>query len=117
MDDSVFYYWLGHTKAQFRELEAASPDFQNRATAIGAYLMKLRTGDSDDRISTLLNMSRSTLSKLKNKARDVMTEHFVAEHLGLEHMSRHQVAEKNLYIPNNLFGNQDIVLKIEMRFQ
>ncbi|CAK1598067.1 unnamed protein product [Parnassius mnemosyne] len=105
MGDSVFYYWLGHTKEQFRELEATLPDFQNRATALGAYLMKLRTGDSDDKISTLLNMSRTKLSKLLNKGRDVMTEHFVPQHLGLEHISRHQVAEKNLYIPNNLFGN------------
>ncbi|XP_063829743.1 uncharacterized protein LOC135080779 [Ostrinia nubilalis] len=105
MDENLFYYWLGHTKQQFRDLEAELPEFRNRATALGAYLMKLRTGDSDERISTLLNMSRTTLTKLLNKARDVMTEHFVPQHLGLQHISRNQIAEKNLYIPNALFGN------------
>ncbi|RVE50307.1 hypothetical protein evm_005142 [Chilo suppressalis] len=69
MDDRMVHYWLGYTKQQFRDLEAALPEFRNRDVALGAYLMKLRTGDSDDRIATLMNMSRSTLSKLIFKVR------------------------------------------------
>lgn len=34
-----------------------------------------------------------------------MMTHFVPQHLGLEHISREGVAERNLYIPNSLFGN------------
>ncbi|RVE47928.1 hypothetical protein evm_007442 [Chilo suppressalis] len=105
MDDSMVHYWIGYTKQQFRDLEAALPEFRNRDVALGAYLMKLRTGDSDDRIATLMNMSRSTLSKLIFKVREIMIDHFVPQHLGLGHISRSQVAEKNLYIPNSLFGN------------
>lgn len=110
IEDNVVWYWLGRTKVQFREVEAVLPEFPRRATALAAYLIKLRTGDSDDRISTLMNISRSTLSKLINKARNSMVEYFVPLHLGLQHMNRMEVAERNLYIPNSLFGNPGSIM-------
>ncbi|KAF9797232.1 hypothetical protein SFRURICE_006214, partial [Spodoptera frugiperda] len=99
------WYWLGRTKEQFRELEAQLPIFQKRTTSLAVYLMKLRTGDSDERISSLLKIGRSTLSRLVAKAREVMTESFVPAHLGLEHLNREEVAARNIYIPESLFGN------------
>lgn len=64
MDDNLVWYWIGRTKQQFIELLTELPDFNNQATSLGSYLMKIRTGDSDERISSLLDIPRSTLSKL-----------------------------------------------------
>ncbi|RVE45123.1 hypothetical protein evm_010232 [Chilo suppressalis] len=104
MDDNLLWYWVGRTKQQFTELLTELPQFPNKSTSLGAYLMKLRTGDSDDRIATLLNIASSTLSKLITKAREIMEEHFMPAHLGLQQINR-QVATRNLYIPKLLFGN------------
>lgn len=105
------WYWLGRTKEQFRELEAQLPIFQKHATSLAAYLMKLRTGDSDERMSSLLKIGRSTLSRLVAKAREVMTESFVPAHLGLEHLSSEEVVARNLYIPESLIGNPEANLE------
>lgn len=34
-----------------------------------------------------------------------MMENFVPAHLGLQHITRDEVASRNLYIPESLFGN------------
>lgn len=38
-----------------------------------------------------------------------MVEHFVPQYLGLQHVTRKQAAERNLYILNSLFGNPDSI--------
>lgn len=92
--DVLFYF-------QIRPSDLLCHRYYQRAriTTVGAYLMKLRTGDSDDRIATLLGISRSTLTKYVMKARSMMEEHFVPAHLGLQHISREEVAQRNLYVP------------------
>lgn len=105
IDENIMWYWLGRSKDQFREIEANLPDFLNKSTALGAYLMKLRTGDSFERLSTILNIPKTTLIKLINKVRELMVNHFVPLHLGLQHMTREDIARRNLYIPDSLFGN------------
>lgn len=50
MDDNLVWYWIGRTKEQFIGILTELPDFNQRATSLGAYLMKIRTGDSDERI-------------------------------------------------------------------
>lgn len=51
------------------------------------------------------HVGRSTLSRFVAKAREVMMECFVPAHSGLQHISREEVAARNLYIPESLFGN------------
>lgn len=107
MTDDLVHYWIGLSKDQFINLKAQLPrlsEMRNGSLALTAYLIKLRTGDSDERISTLLNIARSTLSRLMSKARDILNQDFVPGNLGIGHITREEIAERNLIIPNGLFG-------------
>lgn len=69
--------------------------------------MKLRTGDSDQRISALLQVPRSTLERHLNMARENLNQDFVPRCLGFNSITRAQIAQRNLLIPNALFGVDD----------
>lgn len=66
--------------------------------------MKIRTGDLDERLSTLLKVSRRTLEKYIHQVRDILYEQFVPIHVGLNNINRQQTKERNLAIPKALFG-------------
>ena len=68
-------------------------------------MAKLRTGDSNDRLSCLFNMPRSTLEMKMAKCRECLVRHFVPLYQGLSYMSRQDIASRNTFIPNGLFGN------------
>lgn len=108
-DDSV-HYWTGLTKRQFLQLKEDVQQInimRNGTLALAAYLMKIRTGDSNERISTLLNVPRTTLIRLLNKVRGILTQDFVPRNLGINHITRDQIATRNLLIPNQLFGGEN----------
>lgn len=57
MDDNLLKYWTGQTKEEyFNILNQISPALtcKEANTALGAYLIKIRTGDSHERIESLL---------------------------------------------------------------
>lgn len=108
LDDGIVHFWTGLNKDQFNNLFNEVTPFSNikkGRTALGVYLMKLRTGDSNDRIATMLKIPRSSLEVLMGQARDILTEFFVPHHLGFHHLNRQQVLNKSLLIPKGLFGN------------
>ncbi|XP_063837158.1 uncharacterized protein LOC135086302 [Ostrinia nubilalis] len=110
MSDELLHYWVGLTKAKFEQLYSELPRLgamRNGKLALGAYLLKLRTGDSDKRISTLLNISRSKLMRLMGKARNILNEDFVSRYLGTDNITRAEISQRNLLIPNGLFGGVD----------
>ncbi|KAJ8708930.1 hypothetical protein PYW07_013534 [Mythimna separata] len=110
MSDELCHYWVGLSKEQFGELYLELPGIENirhNKLALAAYLIKLRTGDSDQRISTLLNVPRTTLMRLMGQARDILEQVFVPNNLGISHISRTQISERNLLIPNGLFGGEN----------
>lgn len=110
MEDHVFYHWIGFNKTQFRQILEEVPQFSNLkrgSTALAAYLIKLRTGDSTDRLSTLLQIPKTTLTRMLGKARDLLFEYFVPHHLGTNHINRQQIIQRNLLLPNELFGYDD----------
>ncbi|XP_063898807.1 uncharacterized protein LOC135119097 [Helicoverpa armigera] len=114
-DDHLVYYWLGMSKHQFRRILEEVPRLNNShrgATGLAAYLTKLRTGDSDQRLSTLFKVPRSTLERLMNNARELLTQDFVPQNLGLQHVTRENIAQRNLIIPNGLFGSTNQVKPI-----
>ncbi|XP_041983275.1 uncharacterized protein LOC121736257 [Aricia agestis] len=103
------------SKHQFRQILDEVPRLNNAhrgATALAAYLTKLRTGDSDQRLSTLFKIPRSTLERLMSIAREFLTQDFVPQNLGIEHMTRQNIAERNLIIPNGLFGSTNQIKPI-----
>ncbi|RVE40334.1 hypothetical protein evm_015016 [Chilo suppressalis] len=64
MADLSFHHWFGFSKEQFNIILNEVPQFNQMKkgpTALAAYLLKLRTGDSNERISILFNIPRRTL--------------------------------------------------------
>lgn len=56
MPEHIVHYYLGFSKEQFQQMLLEIPRLSNRhrgSFALAAYLMKLRTGDSNERISFL----------------------------------------------------------------
>ncbi|CAH2101198.1 unnamed protein product [Euphydryas editha] len=112
-DDHLVYYWLGMSKHQFKQILDEVPRLNNAhrgATALAAYLTKLKTGDSDKR--RLYETIRNTLERLRSIARELQTQDFVPQNLGLQHMTRQKIAEGNLIIPNGLFASTNQIKPI-----
>lgn len=74
------------------------------------YLIKLRTGESDDRIATLLNLERSSVSKYLKVARSAVSLEFTPNHLGFRHLNRHQLIERHTPTSKLLFGNNVVLI-------
>lgn len=53
----------------------------------------------------LFNMSRRTLERHLKLARDSLFLDFVPRHLGYDHIDRRDIANRNLQVPNAVFGN------------
>lgn len=108
MDDSVFEYWIGLTKEKFNTLfqeVSRLGQIKRGSVDLAALLLKMRTGDSNERISTLVKVPRRTLESLMDKVREVLLQNFVPVHLGINQLGREQLLQHNLLIPNGLYGN------------
>ncbi|KAF9408387.1 hypothetical protein HW555_011924, partial [Spodoptera exigua] len=80
MDDYLVHYWFGMSKEDFRNILLETPRLANMhrgSTALAAFLMKLRNGDSGDRISLSFQVPRN------------------------------EIAQRHLLIPNGLFGGTE----------
>lgn len=112
MPPHLCHYWLGMSAEQFHELLSCVPRLSevvpNSSIALSLYLIKLRTGESNERLSTLFRIARSTLEKYMNKARDCLTYGFLPNYLGFSHMTVQDVASRNKIIPEGLFGNAEL---------
>ena len=67
-------------------------------------MVKIRTGDSDERLASKFNMSRRTFERKLQIARQCLTEDFVPRYLGLDHLTREDTVARNLSIPSHIFG-------------
>ncbi|CAK1555942.1 unnamed protein product [Leptosia nina] len=86
-DEELVFYWLGISKDQFRQVLEEVPRLKNShrgATGLAACLTKFRTGVSDQQLSVLFKLPRSTLVRLMSKAREVLSQDSVGQHLGLQ---------------------------------
>lgn len=111
LSNEDMHFWTGRNCEQFDSILQQTPSLSERCkeprTALGIYLTKLRTGDSDERLATLFNMSRRKLERLLTIVRECLINEYVILHLGVDHMNRNDVLEKNLTIPRGLFGNEE----------
>lgn len=110
IDVNLFFYWVGRSKQDFIALVNEVPRIQDTHRGIlglGTLLMKLRTGESDDRISKLIGVPRRTLERLMNKVRELLVQDFVPSHLGLSHISRENLLQHNLLLPNGIYYNDN----------
>lgn len=115
MDPKILHHRVGITHNAFEQVIRETPSLQQEVTdpntAIAIFLMKLRTGESNERLSVLFRMSRRTLERKMNTVRKCLVQDFVPRHLGLDHISRNEVVAKNLSVPIGLFGNPDAPLQ------
>ncbi|CAK1587675.1 unnamed protein product [Parnassius mnemosyne] len=110
MPEHTVHYYLGLSKAQYEQILSEVPRLSSKhrgSFALAAYLMKLRTGDSDERMSALLQVPRSTLERLMNMTREILNQDFVPLNVGINHISRAEIAQRNLLIPNGIYGGED----------
>ncbi|KAH9642810.1 hypothetical protein HF086_012304 [Spodoptera exigua] len=107
IEDNIFFFWTGRSKQDFFSLVSEVPRIQRMhkgLLGLAALLIKMRTGESDVRLSTLLDVPRSTLERLMNKSREILVQDFVPMHLGITHISRENLMNHNLTIPNGIYN-------------
>lgn len=105
-----FHTWTGLTHDQYTDLLTNTPslnDRRNKNVILAAVLVKLRTGDSNARLATIFRTSESSFARMIKTGRIALMQDFVPLHLGFDHLSREDVARRNLTVPGNLFGNPD----------
>ncbi|KAF9820228.1 hypothetical protein SFRURICE_010220, partial [Spodoptera frugiperda] len=101
--DRLVHHWIGFTKEQYQMILNEVPLLLLKSSGpigLTAYLMKLRTGDSNERISALFNIPKRTLDGYVSEARHLM-------HLGLNHINRQEIVDRTLLIPQGLFGSHN----------
>lgn len=108
IDADELFFWTAMTLEQFHQILEETPTLRhskNPSLALGIFLCKIRTGDSNERLASLLNISRRKLERLIQQAADALTVDFVPRHLGIDHISREEIINRNLSIPDALYGN------------
>ncbi|GBP54902.1 hypothetical protein EVAR_11656_1 [Eumeta japonica] len=105
---SELHFYTGLNHEEFNRLLEQTPSISQRSqrpkTVLGAYLMKIRTGEPNERLSSRLDMSRRSLERKLELARECLTNEFVPRHLGWDHISREEIVARNSTIPNAIFG-------------
>ncbi|KAJ8708905.1 hypothetical protein PYW07_013509 [Mythimna separata] len=109
MPNHICHYWTGLTVPQFLILHNLLPPLNVKQSkrALAIYLTKLRTGDSNRRLATLFGIPRSTLELIMNKVRLCLSEHFVPNNIGVNHITHREISDRNLRVPQALLSNPD----------
>uniref|UniRef100_A0A2A4JAT5 Uncharacterized protein n=1 Tax=Heliothis virescens TaxID=7102 RepID=A0A2A4JAT5_HELVI len=84
MDERIFEYWVGFSKEKINTLLEETPRIQEIGggrLGLVSLLMKMRTGDSDERIATLVQKPRRSLETLMDRVREVLVQDFVPRYL------------------------------------
>jgi hypothetical protein len=69
-------------------------------------LVKLRTGESNARLAVIFKTSESTFARMVRSGLECLVQDFVPLHLGY-HISRQEALQRNLRVPEGVFGNPD----------
>lgn len=88
----------------FEQISSISQRSRRPKTVLGAYLIKIRTGEPNERLASRLNISRRSFERKLELARECLTNEFVPRHLGWDHISRDEIVARDLRIPNAIFG-------------
>lgn len=111
MSNEVMHFWIGLNNEQFDIVLRETPSLTERCRkprlALGIYLLKLRTGDSNVRLASQFSMSRRNFERNIAIVRECLLNDFINRHLGFDHIDRNDVLRRNLLIPKGLFGNSN----------
>lgn len=108
MPNHICHYWTGIEVFEFLILYNELPlvgKVPSPKTSLAIFLIKMRTGDSNKRLSSLFNIPRSTMERHMGIVHSCFMEHFVPLHIGLQRLTREDIIRRNLSIPNVLFGS------------
>lgn len=109
--DDEMHFWTGLKNRQFDIILQETPSLleshKKPRLALGIYLYKLRTGESNERLASQFNTSRRSIQRILKIVRYCLLREFVPQHLGFDHMQRNNVLERNLTIHKGIFGNQE----------
>ena len=79
---------------------------RSTGTSLGIFLFKLKTGTSSKVLSTVFEISKSSITRAVSAVRKALDTNFVPHFLGFDHISRSDVIENHSRpLAQNLFGN------------
>lgn len=111
MPNETCRYWTGLTKENFLLLISQTPllreHFRKYKTALGIFLIKLRTGEPHLRLGQLFDVSQTSISNILSNVRKILNVQFVSLHMGISHLPRNETLYRNLTIPQGLFGGEE----------
>ncbi|XP_052696026.1 uncharacterized protein LOC128174533 [Crassostrea angulata] len=112
MSNSDYMALTGISKENFEDLHSfISSDIrntQNRGTrmSLGIFLLKLRSGMSNQLLATIFGISKSSLCRAVKSVRTALMKSFVPHHLGLQHTTREEIIENHTRpLAQELFGD------------
>lgn len=82
LDEAELHYWTGRTLPQFLNILEQTPSLSSRSqrprTTLGVYLVKIRTGEPDDRLASIFHMTRQNIEKKIKNGKTVFKGRFCA---------------------------------------
>lgn len=103
ISDIKMHFWTGRTNEQFdlilQETHSLNDTCRSPRLALGMYLIKLRTGESNARLGSQFHMSERSVRRILKKVRGCLQNEFVPQNLGFDHITRNENIERNLTIP------------------
>ncbi|XP_045766375.1 uncharacterized protein LOC123868072 isoform X1 [Maniola jurtina] len=111
VSDDELSFWTGRNRATFNDLLSQIPSLNRSSSTprndLAIYLCKIRSGEPNNRIASLFNITERTIGRKIHKVRQCLITDFVPLHLGLDHITRDEVIARNRVLPNVLFGNEE----------
>lgn len=121
LSDAEYRDLMGISKDSFKDLllfvegKVRPTPTRSVRTSLAIFLMKLRGGESNRVLSTLFNVSKSSIRRCISSVRSALSGRFVHENLGFQHISRAEIIQHHTrQIAQTLFetcpGNQAILV-------
>lgn len=111
LSDQEYVNLTGINKVSFDDLlSAVDGNVKNTSThsvrtSLGIFFLKMRCGLSNEMLSTLLNVSKSSIRRAISVVRRTLMETFVPNNVGFQHISREDVINKHTRpLAESLFG-------------
>lgn len=107
-----FINLTGVTKENFNDMhsyikeEVRNTPARSTRTSLGIYLFKMKSGISNKVLSTVFNISKSSIRRAVSSVRLALMKKFVPQHLGLQHISREEIIRNHTRpLAQTLFGD------------
>ncbi len=100
--------WTGLSKERFTTLEnklvsLSLPKNRSKTTALALFLAKLRTGESDERLACLFNLSQSVANQTISSVSEALSKDFLPNYMGISRLSRENIISHNTPVAKALF--------------